>query len=130
MVRRSSGSRRAVRVREGRSSLILLYCSIVMKRIQGHEDALYLPGMIHGVLFVLLCLLLWFTRKPSGWSYPRCALIFGAALLPFGPFFVEPWLKREDARKRAMAQNTSPSKTNEHSSRRDQPQASARDERS
>ena len=56
----------------------------------------------------MLCLL-WFTRKPSGWSYPMRSF-FGAALLPFGPFFLEPWLKREDARKRAMAQNTAPSK--------------------
>ena len=130
MLRTSIGRLRAVSLLEGLSYLILLYCSIVMKRIQGHENAIYIPGMIHGLLFVLLCLLLWFTRKPSGWSYLRCALIFGAALLPFGPFFLEPWLKREDARMRSMGQNTSPSKTNEHSSRRDQPQASARDERS
>jgi hypothetical protein len=31
---------------------------------------------------------------------------------------------------RSMGQNTSPLKANEHSSRRDRPQASARDERS
>ena len=130
MLSTSIGRLRVVSLLEGLSYLVLLYCSIVMKKIQGKEVDVFIPGMIHGVLFILLCLLLWIARKPSGWSYPRCALIFGAALLPFGPFFLEPWLKREDARKRAMVQNTSPSKTNEHSSRRDQPQASARDERS
>ena len=60
MLRTSIGRLRAVSLLEGLSYLILLYCSIVMKRIQGHEDAIYLPGMIHGVLFVLLCLLLSF----------------------------------------------------------------------
>ncbi len=98
MLKTPIGRLRAVSLLEGLSYLALLYCSIVMKRIQGHEDAIYLPGMIHGVLFVLLCLLLWLVRKPSGWSYPRCAIVFIAALLPFGPFFVEPWLKREDER--------------------------------
>ena len=106
MLRTPIGRLRFVSLLEGLSYLVLLYCSIVMKRIQGNEEAIYIPGMIHGVLFILLCLLLWIARKPSGWSYPRCAIIFGAALLPFGPFFVEPWLKREDARMTTMTQKT------------------------
>ena len=108
MLSTSIGRLRVVSFLEGLSYLVLLYCSIVMKKIQGKEVDVFIPGMIHGVLFILLCLLLWIARKPSGWSYPRCAIIFGAALLPFGPFFVEPWLKREDARMTTMGQDTHP----------------------
>ena len=100
MLRTSISRLRVVSLLEGLSYIILLYCSIVMKRIQGHEEAIYLPGLIHGGLFILLCILIWSARKQAGWDYLKCALIFTAALLPFGPFFIEPWLKREDSRVR------------------------------
>ena len=82
----------------------LLYCSIVLKRIQGHEEAIDIPGLIHGVLFIVLCLLLYLARKPAGWTIKTCAMVFGAALLPFGPFVIEPWLRREDRRLRNQRQ--------------------------
>ena len=85
MLSTSIGRLRVVSFLEGLSYLVLLYCSIVMKRIQGNEEAIYIPGMIHGVLFILLCLLLWIARKPSGWSYPRCAIHFWSCPLTFWP---------------------------------------------
>ncbi|MBM49143.1 MAG: hypothetical protein CMP27_04825 [Roseibacillus sp.] len=107
MLGTSIGRLRVVSLLEGLSWIVLLYCSVVMKRMQGHEDAIYLPGIIHGHLFILLCLLLWLARKKAGWSYLQCAIIFAAALLPSGAFFVEPWLKREDRRVGAKARNLS-----------------------
>lgn len=98
MLKTAIGRLRLVGLLEGTSFLVLLYASIVLKRMQGDEEAIYVPGMIHGVLFVLYCLVLFLARKPAGWSLKTCAKIFVAALLPFGPFVIEPWLKREDRR--------------------------------
>ena len=100
MLKTPVGRLRLVGLLEGISYLVLLYCSIVLKGIQGHEEAIDIPGLIHGVLFILLCLLLYLARKPAGWTIKTCAMIFGAALLPFGPFVIEPWLRREDHRVR------------------------------
>ena len=50
--------------------------------------------------FILLCLLIQLARRPAGWSHWTCGKIFVAALVPFGPFLIEPWLKREDSRVR------------------------------
>ena len=101
MLKTPIGRLRLAGLLEGTSYLVLLYCSIVLKRIKGHEEAIHLPGIIHGGLFILLCLLLYLARKPAGWANRTCAMIFGAALLPFGPFMIEPWLKREDQRFRS-----------------------------
>ena len=98
MLKTPIGRLRLVGLLEGSSYLVLLYCSIVLKRIQGHEEAINIPGYIHGGLFILLCLLLYLARKPAGWTIKTCAMIFGAPLLPFGPFVIEPWLRREDRR--------------------------------
>jgi integral membrane protein len=46
-------------------------------------------GWAHGVLFIVFCLALarvWLVAK---WPVPRCAAIFIAALLPFGPFVAD-----------------------------------------
>ncbi len=104
MLKTPIGRLRLTGLLEGTSYLALLYCSIVLKRIHGNEEAIHLPGAIHGGLFILLCLLLWLARKQARWTIKTCAMIFGAALLPFGPFVIEPWLRREDQRVRNQRQ--------------------------
>ena len=100
MLKTPIGRLRLTGLLEGASLLVLLYCSIVLKCIHGDEEAIRLPGAIHGGLFILLCLLLCLARKPAGWTIRTCAVILGAAILPFGPFVIEPWLRREDQRVR------------------------------
>lgn len=100
MLTTAIGRLRLVGLLEGTSYLVLLYASIVLKRIKGDEEAIYVPGVIHGGLFVLLCLFLVLAWKPASWSWKQAAKVFIAALLPFGPFVIEPWLKREDQRVR------------------------------
>ena len=101
MLKTAIGRLRVVGILEGCSFLCLLYAAIVEKRIRGHEEAIMIPGWIHGGLFVILCLTLYLARKPAGWSARNCGKIFIAALLPFGPFVIEPWLRREDRRVQA-----------------------------
>ncbi len=88
---------RLVSLLEGLSYLVLLYYAIYHKRILGDADAIRVPGMIHGVLFVIFCmvlLLVWIGRK---WPFKRAAFAFVCSLLPFAPFYLERVLKREEA---------------------------------
>lgn len=87
---------RLVSFAEGVSFLVLLYFSIYHKRILGDEDAIQVPGMIHGVLFVLFCLALghvWIDRK---WKFGKVAFAFICSLVPFAAFYLERKLKAEE----------------------------------
>ncbi len=53
-------------------------------------------GWAHGLLFVLYIaffILVWMDRK---WSIGKSALIVGASLLPFAPFYVDKKLKEDN----------------------------------
>lgn len=80
---------------DGASFLILLYFSIYEKRILGHEEAIRLPGMIHGGIFCVFFLLLILCWDRRNWSLLRAAKVLLAAFIPFAPFLLEPSLKRE-----------------------------------
>ncbi len=87
---------RAVSLAEGVSFLVLLYYAIYHKRILGEADAIRIPGMIHGVLFLLFCLALahvWIDRK---WPLRKTAFAFVCSLVPLMPFYLERRLKAEE----------------------------------
>jgi integral membrane protein len=88
---------RYVSLAEGISFLVLLYAAIYQKRILGNEDAIAVPGMIHGVLFVIFCFLLLHVWIDRGWSFKKAAFAFVCSLLPFAPFFLDRKLKQEEA---------------------------------
>ena len=82
---------------EGCSYLYLLFASLVQKRMWGDEEAIAIPGMIHGVLFVLFAALLalvWYKQK---WTIKKPALLFLYSLLPFGFILIDHDLKKEGA---------------------------------
>lgn len=86
---------RLVSFAEGVSFLVLLYFAIYHKRILGEADAIRVPGMVHGVLFMAFCLVLlhvWVDRK---WPFRKAAFAFVCSLLPFAPFYLERRLKEE-----------------------------------
>jgi len=79
---------------EGLSYLYLLFASLVQKRMWGQEEAIAIPGMIHGVLFGifgLLLLIVWITLK---WSFKKAATYFVASVIPFGFLYIESDLKK------------------------------------
>lgn len=97
----SIGRLRIISMMDGLSFLYLLYHSIYSKRILGIDDAIRIPGMIHGALFTIFCFLLldamlkqkWNIRPPFYNSPP--ILIFLSSLIPFAPIAVEIWLKKQ-----------------------------------
>ncbi len=87
---------RCVSLLEGLSYLWLLYCSIYEKRILGKEDAIAVPGMVHGVLFILFCMALFHVWMDRGWGWKKVGFAFVCSLLPFAPFYLERKLKKDE----------------------------------
>ncbi|MCU0433535.1 MAG: DUF3817 domain-containing protein [Bacteroidia bacterium] len=55
----------------------------------------YIVGMLHGLLFILYCILLLQVGIARGWSFLKMMLGFVASLLPFGTFLADKHLFRE-----------------------------------
>ena len=58
--------------------------------------AVKVVGWAHGVLFVALCVVLFQVWRDRNWLWKRAAMVFVAALLPFGPFVIDERLKAEE----------------------------------
>lgn len=86
---------RVVGAIEGVSFIVLMIAAIVFKRMLGQKEAIFIPGLVHGILFLLYCAALAHAmkvhRRPINWAMK----FFVAALLPFGPFVVDKSLKHE-----------------------------------
>ncbi len=74
---------------EGVSFLVLLGVAMPLKYLAGMPGAVKVFGWMHGLLFIVFCVALMRTWLVAKWPLPRCAAIFVAALLPFGPFIAD-----------------------------------------
>jgi integral membrane protein len=92
---------RHIALAEGVSFLCLLCIAMPLKYVWGEPLAVLIAGSLHGALFVALVLLLLRARQQPGGSPQLVALVFAAALLPCGPFFL-------DGRMRAWANESKP----------------------
>jgi len=79
---------------EACSFLVLLGIAMPLKYFAGQPGAVKVVGWIHGVLFIVFCGALLRTTLVVRWPLSRAALIFVAALLPFGPFVVDRRMKQ------------------------------------
>lgn len=84
---------RIVTLIEGVSFLLLLGVAMPLKYMADMPMAVKICGWIHGVLFVALCYLLFRVTLEERWPLGRSAMVFIAALLPFGPFVIDRRLK-------------------------------------
>lgn len=80
---------RAVALVEGVSFLVLLGVAMPLKYLADMPLAVKVVGWAHGVLFIAFCAALMRAARSGGWPVARSALVFVAALLPFGPFLVD-----------------------------------------
>ena len=82
-------------IAEGISSLLLFFVGMPLKYFADKPEAVRITGTIHGLLFVIYVVTLMqaalVLRRPLSWSVK----IFIAAIIPMGPFMIEPSLKRE-----------------------------------
>lgn len=74
---------------EGISYLLLLGVAMPLKYVAGMPMATKVTGWAHGALFVILIALLLHVWVERSWPLRRVAMVFAAALLPFGPFLID-----------------------------------------
>jgi len=74
---------------EAISFLVLLFVAMPLKYFAGLPLAVKVTGMIHGLLFLAFCWALFRVMTRAKWPIRRGAIIFVAALLPFGPFVID-----------------------------------------
>lgn len=82
---------------EGVSFLVLLGIAMPLKYLAGWPLAVSVVGWAHGVLFVALLIVLWRARREARLPLAQAALVFVAALVPFGPFLIDARLERAAA---------------------------------
>ena len=86
---------RYIGITEGISSLLLFFVAMPLKYFMGLPEVVSLVGMVHGILFMLYLILLIHSavilKRSLGWS----AKVLVASIFPFGPFIIEPGLRRE-----------------------------------
>ena len=95
MLSSAIGRLRIISIMDGLSFLYLLYHSIYSKRMLGMDEAIRVPGIIHGVLFTIFCFVLLDAMLKQKWSLKPPVLIFISSLIPLAPIFVEIWLKKQ-----------------------------------
>lgn len=93
---------RACAFLEGVSYVVLLFVAMPLKYMAGAPLAVRVFGSLHGALFVWLMLELLAGWQGRGRSLGWATRIGVASLLPFGTFFLDGGLAREDAEWRRL----------------------------
>ena len=88
---------------EGVSYLLLLGIAMPLKYVWDLPIAVRILGSVHGLLFVWLAWLTWVAIQTRGKSYAWGARLGIASLIPFGTFFFDGELRRDDEEYRARA---------------------------
>jgi len=78
---------------EGYSYLALLFVAMPLKYLLDIAIAVKIVGMIHGILFIIFCILLAIAWQETKWSIKESILFFIASLIPFGTFFTKNKIK-------------------------------------
>ena len=80
---------------EGISLLVLLAIAMPLKYLAGYPLAVKYTGWAHGMLFVAyLALALWM-KEQKNWPFRYLVYAFLAAFFPFGTFYFDKWLKKQ-----------------------------------
>jgi integral membrane protein len=91
------GQVRLVGMMEGVSFLLLLGVAMPLKYLAGIAIAVKIVGWFHGLLFMVLCVVLTRALIGGGIRLSQAALVFVAALLPFGPFLIDRRLRDDQS---------------------------------
>lgn len=82
---------------EAVSFLVLIGVAMPLKYLMDVPIAVKIVGWIHGALFLIFCGALLQTMIVAKWPLLRSAMIFIAALLPFGPFVMDKRMSKYEA---------------------------------
>jgi integral membrane protein len=79
---------------EAISFCVLLFIAMPLKHSAGFPLAVKIAGWLHGIFFVAYCIVLYRAQKVCRWPLSRSALLFGSAVIPFGPFYMDRRLRQ------------------------------------
>jgi len=82
---------------EAVSFMVLVSIAIPLKYIWHMPMAVRVVGMIHGILFIMFCVALVRATRAARCPLSRGALVFVAALVPFGPFLIDRRMREWEA---------------------------------
>lgn len=80
---------------EGASLLILLFIAMPLKHIYGYPYPVRVIGSIHGALFILYVGMLAYISSENNWPTKKSMQGFLGAVLPFGTFYFDRILKKD-----------------------------------
>lgn len=106
MLNSALGRLRVIGILEGCSTLLLFFVAMPLKYKFDMPEAVSVVGMGHGILFLLYVLAAILAMLDRGWGFGRLLVVWIAAVIPFGPFVIEPSLKREHQAAAAEAVQT------------------------
>jgi integral membrane protein len=95
MMQTTLGRLRLIGMIEGISLLVLLFIAMPLKYLADQPIAVRYVGWIHGILFVAFMGAACDAYTKYHWPFKRLLYAFLAALLPFGTFIFDRWLKKE-----------------------------------
>jgi integral membrane protein len=88
---------RVVALAEGVSFLVLLGVAMPLRKFAGMPAAVTWTGWVHGILFMIFGLALLRAMRAGAWPIGRAAVVFIAALVPFGPFVLDRRMREYEA---------------------------------
>lgn len=83
-------------VAEGTSFLLLMLVAMPLKHLTGEKLWVTVVGSLHGALFLLYILGVFLIGPALRWRPLTMLLALAAAVVPFGPFLFEAYLKRTE----------------------------------
>tara|TARA_B100001173_G_C15800544_1_gene467456 strand:- start:227 stop:451 length:225 start_codon:yes stop_codon:yes gene_type:complete len=73
-----------------------MFVAMPLKYLADAPQMVSWTGWVHGVLFVIYCLVLLQVMIVKSWNIWTASIPFIAALVPFGPFFIDSWIRKKD----------------------------------
>lgn len=79
---------------EGVTTLALFFVAMPIKYLLGNPEPVRVTGWLHGVAFIAYVVMMALAVRGRGWSPVDIARTFAAALVPFGTFANDAFLKQ------------------------------------
>lgn len=106
MWRTPIGRLRIIGLAEGVSFLVLLFIAMPLKYGADRPGAVQVVGWAHGLLFMIYLAAIVLAVTGQGLKLRMALLTAIGAVAPFGPFLIEPALRRADERQPVAAGQT------------------------
>jgi integral membrane protein len=81
---------------EGVTTLVLFLVAMPIKYLAGNPQPVQVTGWIHGIAFLAYLVMMVVALRGRGWTWPEWGRTFAAALVPFGTFLNDRFLREHE----------------------------------